>query len=271
MKKLWIGLAILSAFALFWAKMLGHSTVTAEASSSTEHAQELAANQHRSIASKSPSSLIVTPPPVEAAALHETSDREAATLLQFENESRAPWIARREGLANRLRTLARGAWDASAESFVQRFAKDLFGVLPTNLNRLEDSVTDRTRITYQQVIYGTPVYGGTLSLFYEGQSLTRVQNDLVSMEPRFSAAPGNFSATDAFDRYKVAQTDVDVTFKTSAGHQTVLYPGPSHLVYAYQFSVIETQRGDPSAAKSFWVLYDAEDQRLIKKTPTEIQ
>lgn len=196
-----------------------------------------------------------------------TETNESAALARLQSESARTWTLRRDGLSGRARTLAQGAWSGhsaasardSADAFVKNYVQDIFGVAPDRLRFDAESITDRTRIVYTQIVDGVEVYGGTLSLFFEDGVLTRVQSDLVALDAH--APPTGSSFQDAFARYRSSTADNTIL---KSQPRTVLFPADHALVYAYDFYVSE-------AKTTYRVLYDIEARRVIKKWTTHIE
>jgi hypothetical protein len=203
----------------------------------------------------------------------DSSASDEPALRAFQAESTRAWTVRRSGIKNAIKTLARGLWTSGnsgdyrtlAQTFVHDYSDALLGIPSDEVSFVREEVTDRTKIVYEQNVNGTPVYGGSLVLFFENGGLTRVQNDLFAKEVSASAAPTGFGYEQALERMNSGD---GARYSLLSGFQprTVLYPGPTSLVYAYEFSV-----RDSADQKSYRILYDAEAQTLIKKTPTQVR
>lgn len=196
-----------------------------------------------------------------------------AALRAFQAESVRPWTVRRTGSANGIKTLVRGLWTsgnasdsmASAEAFVHDYSESLLGVPADEVKFLRQEETDRTKIVYEQNVNGVPVYGGTLVLFFENGGMSRVQSDLFAKSPTLSRAPADFDSNQAFAKFNSEEGSTYVNLSNEKA-RTILYPGPTALVYAYEISVRDT-----TTRKTYRVLYNAEDRALIKKFPSQIQ
>lgn len=213
-----------------------------------------------------------------------TSADQDAALATLESLSAKPWTVRRDLSENRIRTLARGETalhegetpSQAADSFVAHFAKALFGVDPENLFMTKTETTDRTRIVYQENFEGVPVYGATLTLFYENGALSRVQSDLASSEAPSPNTP-RLSQAEAFSAYQRARGDSSIVLKSG---KPILFAQASPMsasgsssdqtfAYAYQFVTLENADGGRQA--TYTVLFDAETPHVIKRTSSEVQ
>ncbi len=215
-------------------------------------------------------------PPLTGAPKASAPSTEAAALGYLQSASIRSWDLKRGDFSNAIRTLSGGALESkaivpreAADQFVKFYARGLFGVEPERIqfNREED--TDRTRIIYDQVVDGTPVYGGSLTLFFEGGALTRVQNDLAPYEIDESSRPS--PVAQAFTKYRDVQSSMfDVALQEPASNRMVLFPNGRSLVYAYEFVTSESDKGD-SGAKSYRVVFDANDSFIIQRRPSAIR
>lgn len=202
---------------------------------------------------------------------------EASGLERLQSESRQGWDLRRADFSEQIRTLVHGQWQApgagtpreASDSFIKTYSQALFGIDPARVHFDREEVTDRTRMTYQEVVNGTPVYGSTINLFFDNGTLTRVQNDMAVGEPTLTESPKDFSLAQAFERYKSSSGDQSgaaaISFAKDIPTRTILYPSGHSLIYAYEFSTNETASGD-----SFRVIYDAENPHVIKRRSTHI-
>jgi hypothetical protein len=200
---------------------------------------------------------------------------EAGALALLQSSSREAWDLRRDDFSKTIRTLVHGELAAdgtprlSADDFVKTYSQALFGVDPGRLQFQTEEVTDRTRLIYQEMIDGIPVYGGTLTLFYENGALTRVQNDLQPGEIEDGST--DFTVAQAFDRYKSFHSDrFDIELKPNTAMRTILYPNGKTFVYAYEFVTNEAAKGAANA-RSYRVIYDADNRFVIDRRPTAIQ
>lgn len=201
---------------------------------------------------------------------------EAAALGYLQSTSKRSWDLKRDDFSNQIRTLSGGELESksivpreAADQFVKFYSRGLFGVDPAQVTFNREEVTDRTRLIYDQIVDGTPVYGGTLTLFFENGSLTRVQNDLAPYDVDSGSAPSPLSQ--AFSSYKAVQSSMyDVTLQDHASNRVVLYPNGRSLVYAYEFVTREADKGSSAAAKSYHVLYDAADSFVIQRRSSAI-
>lgn len=187
----------------------------------------------------------------------------------FQKQSRKTWDVRRAGARGTIKTLANGLWsygqgdyELMAKVFVRDFVEGIFGVSPDSLvlNKLEK--TDRTKAVYNQVENGVPVYGATLTLFFENGVMTRVQNDLVAKSPTLNSAIAGTAVFAAFQATESAR----YTQVANVPMQKVFYPGPTSLVRAYVFSARETATG-----KTYRIIFDAENRHVIKKMPSQLR
>ncbi len=208
-----------------------------------------------------------------------TSTRERLAADRLQAASSQPWEIRRDEMTDKIRTIARGQLSfeksvsarAAADQFILKYGVDLFGVPAKDLLFVSESVTDRTRVTYKQIVAGTEIYGGSLNLFFEEGSLNRIQSDLSPLEPSLGTSPTDFTLAQAFERYKDLQAgQTETTLSRQATTRTVLFPASSRLVYAYEFSVHERSIATGEVG-SYRILFNAEDRILIKKTGTEIR
>ena len=207
-------------------------------------------------------------------------DEQESAIASLQSTSKVRWDVRHDDVTRSIRTLALGRRAMSvrdgssaneadgnnarkaADQFVAEFSQPLFGVAKDQLLFTETVVSDRTRVTYRQVVAGTEVYGATLNLFYEDGELTRVQNDLSSL--RIASAKPAAGLSQAFDAYRRLDVSVTSELNTATSSRVVLYPSSRSLVYAYEFSVREVSPGSGEASASR-VLYNTEDGTLIRR------
>lgn len=198
---------------------------------------------------------------------------DSQALRAFQEESTRPWTVRRAGTNEAIKTLVRGSWSSgngsdprgSATAFVHDYSESLLGVPAEQVRFSKEETTDRTKIVYEQVVDDTRVYGSTLTLFFEDGGMTRVQNDLIPKSPVLATAPTDFTPAQAFADFNASEGSGFENLSADST-KTVLFPGPTSLVYSYDFNVRETATG-----KTYRVLYDAEARALIKKLPTQLQ
>jgi hypothetical protein len=231
------------------------------------------ASSSRSSASAQPA---VSPPSNAASTLANAPTTEAAALGYLQSASKRSWDLKRADFSNQIRTLSGGELESESivpreagDRFVRFYSRGLFGVDPERMIFNREEVTDRTRLIYDQVVDGIPVYGGTLTLFFENGALTRVQNDLASYDIDSSSRPSPLSQ--AFSSYKSVQSSrYDVSLQDHASNRVVLYPNGHSLVYAYEFVTKEADKGSSEPAKSYHVLYDAADSFVIQRRSSAI-
>lgn len=198
---------------------------------------------------------------------------DSQALRAFQEESTRPWTVRRAGTNETIKTLARGSWTSgngsdprgSANAFVHDYSESLLGVPADQVRFSKEEITDRTKIVYEQFVDDTRVYGSTLTLFFEEGGMTRVQNDLIPKSPVLAIPPTDFTPAQAFAQFNASEGSGFENLSVDST-KTVLFPGPTSLVYSYDFNVREIASG-----KTYRVLYDAEARALIKKLPTQIQ
>lgn len=203
--------------------------------------------------------------------------REAA-LAQLQNSSSRQWDVRRDHFSEQVRTLSEGVLgQVSAKDFVSQYSKSLFGVPSSHLFETRNETTDRTKIVYSQQVNGLPVYGSTLTLFYEGTALVRVQNDLsmnesvlgsgrlasVSDAFNFLQSSARLSASARGEAAPVLRSPALSSGAAAPVTSLVLYPSSSGLVHAYQFAVQEIRPGQ--TPDSYLAIVDAQNLRLIAK------
>ena len=253
-----------------------HSSLTNESQSesgdSTSEALHDSASASSRVDSRSRKVAQQTAPQASGTSTDGAQAPGEAALRALQAESVRPWTARRSGFGNGIKTLVRGLWttgngsdiQGSATAFVHDYSESLFGVPAEQVRYAKSETTDRTKVVYDQFVNDMRVYGSTLTLFFEDGGLSRVQNDLVAKTPTRNEPPTGFTAADAFAQFNARESSAYTLM--SRAPDTVLFPGPTSLVYAYDFSVRENQTG-----KTYRVLYDAEAQALIKKLPTQVQ
>ncbi len=204
---------------------------------------------------------------------------EAGALALLQSQSSTAWDVRRADFSEQIRTLVHGQWKTkdelttrtSADEFVKTYSQALFGVDSDRVQFDREEVTDRTRVTYQEVVNGIPVYGSTLNLFFENGALTRLQNDMAAGEPTSSSALINLTLAQAFENYKTARGGgVEISFAKDIKSRPIFYPSGHSLVYAYEFSTNEVSKAS-SNSESFRVIYDAEVPHIIKRISSHIQ
>ncbi len=197
-------------------------------------------------------------------------ETEAAALGYLQSRSKKAWDFKRDDFKQTIRTLKNGqlATDSlqprdAGDAFVKFYAKGLFGVDPARVKFDREEVTDRTRLIYNEVVDGTPVYGASLSLFFENGQLTRVQNDLAQgeLDPSSKSVP----VQQAFDSYETLRGGGDIALQSNAANRTVLYANGRTLIYAYELVTKE------EGGKGFHVLYDQSNQFVIQRRPSAIQ
>ena len=202
-------------------------------------------------------------------ALSGVPTTEDGALGYLQSSSSQAWTVKRDYFSPTIRTLSEGSLANSAnatpreaaDAFVKFYAKGLFGVEAERVKFNREEITDRTRLIYDQVVDGVPVYGGSLSLFFENGALTRVQNDLAVGEIEESSK--SIPVETAFEAYK-SQTQRDSTLLSNQANRTVLYPTGHSLIYISEFLTMEE-------SKSFHVLYDPYSQFVIQRRPSAIQ
>ena len=194
---------------------------------------------------------------------------EAAALAELQLNSRHHWDLRRDNFSGRIRTLfsgqlelKRAAVREAGDDFVKTYSQDLFGVDPSRVMFSREEVTDRTRLIYDQIIDGVPVYGATLSLFFENGSLTRIQNDLAPFGVEANSKPSLLS--DAFASYRETQSGLyDVKLQDSSSNRVVLYPNGRTLVYVSEF--VTNERNQNAEAENFHVLFNEGEKFIIQR------
>lgn len=214
----------------------------------------------------------------KAAPLSPADRAREEALVQLQNSSSEQWDVRRDNFSDQIRTLSDGVLgQVSAKDFVSQYSKSLFGVPSSHLFETRNETTDRTKIVYSQQVNGLPVYGGTLTLFYEGTALVRVQNDLslnesvlgsgrlatVSDAFNFLQSSARLSASARGEAAPVLRSPALSSGAAAPVTSLVLYPSSSGLVHAYQFAVQEIRPGQKP--ESYLAIIDAQNLRLIAK------
>lgn len=205
----------------------------------------------------------------------------AAALARLQQISNKPWDIRRDSFSDSVRTLESGHLPRTTpEQFISEFSQSLFGVPSEHLIESKREVTERTKVVYEQKINGLKVYGGTLTLFFEGDALTRVQNDLASNE-KLNAPPRTMSASEIVrfldnSARQASQARGEKILPTVTSYKSapaeaemMLYPGSNSLVHVYKIAVQESRKGQ--RPKAFYAIVNAEDLRIIAKKPFHMQ
>lgn len=205
----------------------------------------------------------------------------ANALARLQQISNKPWDIRRDTFTDSVRTLESGHLPRTTpEQFIAEYSQSLFGVPSEHLIESKREVTERTKVVYEQKINGLKVYGGTLTLFFEGDALTRVQNDLASNE-KLNAPPRTMSATEIVrfldsSARQAAQARGEKTIPSVSTYKSapaqaemMLYPGSNSLVHVYKIAIQENRKGQ--RPKAFYAIVNAEDLRLIAKKPFHMQ
>lgn len=205
----------------------------------------------------------------------------ANALARLQQISNRPWDIRRDSFTDAVRTLESGQLPRTTpEQFISEFSQSLFGVPSDHLIESKREVTERTKVVYEQKINGLTVYGGTLTLFFEGDALTRVQNDLASNEklnaPPRTMSPGeivrfldNSARQAAQARGESTLPNVSSYKSAPAQAEMMLYPGSNSLVHVYKIAIQESRKGQ--RPKAFYAIVNAEDLRIIAKKPFHLQ
>jgi hypothetical protein len=287
-----IGLVLFAAAALYWSQLKPSQEQKQTESSNENEAVTETPPSHSGWASAAPDRALSKTSSRSVASVRNLDSSpapttEAGALALLQSQSESAWDLRRGDFTDQIRTLIHGQLKtgegasprSAADAFVKTYSQALFGVDPNHVQFDREEVTDRTRVTYQEVVNGVPVYGATLNLFFENGALSRVQNDMAVGEPASSSAPTNFTIKQAFEQYKAArENEADVTFAKEGQARTLLYPAGHSLVYAYEFSTNEVSKPGSAAGSSgdlksdsFRVIYDAENPHIIKRASTRIQ
>lgn len=142
--------------------------------------------------------------------------------------------------------------DPQAEKFVRENAQTLWQVDAKSLVFEKRDNGERVKVTYTQTFNGLPIFGARLSLFVEGERLSRVQNELNTSKQ----VNGEFalSAQQAEEQLTKQQWQVE------AAAEPMLYPVMQALRPAYR--IYTTREG-----KAQDVIIDAVDGRTIRTVP----
>jgi hypothetical protein len=215
-------------------------------------------------------------PPVAKPVIEKHMERKPATHAEqgyFQKASQREWKIRTDG-REWIRTLSDGRWRPSKESersspramsdsFVKKFAWDLFGVKPDSVVFVKQDSTDRTRIAYQQYVDGYPVYGAGLVVYVEDGYVSRVQNDLSSLPVEEKVQ--SFEEREAMKDVKALLPGANMDHQ----ERVVLYPLFNQLVLAQEFIVTAPDHGGKPSP--YRVVYGLSEKAVLKKIPMHIQ
>ncbi len=193
------------------------------------------------------------------------------------------WAQARDPFTGRVRTYSGGKLELNgkeelekADNFVKSFSREIFDVPAGDLVFAKSSKAARTKVTYQQMLAGYPVYGSTLALLFEDGELRRVQNDLQS-EPRLPVKT-EWKFEDVFEAYRrkpngglrqqTVIEKVELAKDPALIPRLILYPASQGLIFVYQFYVDEESPGRAPARSM--VLFDPSGSRVVQKTNMHI-
>lgn len=142
--------------------------------------------------------------------------------------------------------------DPQAEKFVRENAQTLWQVDEKALVFEKRDNGERIKVTYTQTFNGLPIFGARLSLFVEGDRLSRVQNELNTSKQ----VNGEF----ALSAQQAEEHLVKQQWQVEAAAEPMLYPVMQTLRPAYR--IYATREG-----KAQDVIIDAVDGRTIRTVP----
>ncbi len=142
--------------------------------------------------------------------------------------------------------------DPQAEKFVRDNALRLWQVDPNSLQFEKKDTGERVKVTYIQRFNGVPIFGARLSLFVEGDRLSRIQNALSQS----SVIEGDFTLSGSQAERQLK----DQNWQVQGLAEPLFYPLMQKLRPAYR--VYATREGE---AKD--VIVDAADGRIIRTIP----
>lgn len=194
----------------------------------------------RSIASRDKARVkvgaLVTPPQPAA---QRDGDAFSTGLFKLQGQSKNPWVpgytqlsAKRfiKTLKNGRYSLSGNSMDSKARKFIDEYSESLFGVSGDSLIFQENDQSNPTRVTYQQTLQGIPIHSRRLYLFIDGDTLVRVQNDLI--------------------HHQVQVSEVKVTEKVNIKElKDIIY----RLLGGERKKMDPSALGDPSSPEAFYI------------------
>lgn len=128
-------------------------------------------------------------------------------LKKLQEESQKKWRLKKDSLSGRLKTLIAGkikitgsTIEERAQIFIDTYAGEIFNTQGTSLRLKSKTLTAESILRYEQTYRDKTIYGASLTLIFENDSLVRVQNDLIS-DPKLADSSGRVLGNEDLEKW----------------------------------------------------------------------
>lgn len=172
-----------------------------------------------------------------------------SNLSALQSHSQKRWNIETDVFSGKVRTLTGGMLKNSGPpnekrpEFIQQYSQSIFGVNPDKLVHKKSVLADRQVMVYQQTEFDIPIYGATLTLFYDDGNLVRVQSNLIETSGTPNLPQALVSRAQAFENLKTREQTLS---RYLASKETTIFA-----------------LGRPSESSPAYYLYRAPNQKVI--------